>query len=221
VVEEGAIIGERAHLQAQVFVGQGTVIGEDSWLMPGVCVSSQCVIGRRVRLQSGVIIGGDGFGYEFANGRHEKIPQVGSVVIEDDVEIGPNSAVDRARFSRTVIGEGTKIDNLVQVGHNVVVGRHCLLCAQVGIAGSTTVGDYVVVAGQAGLGGHITIGKGSKVGGQAGVTNNLAPGSFVIGNPCLPFQLDRRINVLRSRLPDLFKRVEALERQLKESQGET
>lgn len=215
VVEDGAVIGERVHLQAQVFVGRNVTVGEDSWLMPGVIVSAECEVGRRVRLQPGVVVGSDGFGYEFVNGRHEKVPQVGTVVIGDDVEIGANSTLDRARFSRTHIGEGTKIDNLVQIGHNVLVGKHCILCAQVGISGSSTLEDYVVLAGQTGVSGHLTVGKGSKVGGQAGIASDLPPGSYVTGTPCLNYHLERRIHVLKQRLPDLFKRVEQLEEQLK------
>lgn len=211
VIESGAVIGDRVHLQSQVFVGRGARIGDDSWLMPGVVLAAECAVGRRVRLQPGVIIGSDGFGYEFIQGRHEKVPQVGIVDVGDDVEIGANSTIDRARFSRTHIGEGTKIDNLVQVAHNVTIGRHCLLCAQVGISGSTTIGDYVVLGGQAGVAGHLTIGKGAKIGGGAGVTQDIDPGAFVNGNPAIPLQLERRIAVLKQRLPELFKRVDALE----------
>lgn len=214
VVEAGAIVGSLAHLQAQVFVGRNARVGDDSWLMPGVVVAAECEIGRRVRLQPGVIIGSDGFGYEFVNGRHAKVPQIGIVAIGDDVEIGANSTLDRARFSRTVVGEGTKIDNLVQVAHNVSIGRHCLLCSQVGISGSTTLGDFVVLGGQAGTSGHLKIGSGVKAGGRAGITTDVKPGSFVNGNPAIPYMLERRIVVLQHRLPDLFKRVEALELQL-------
>ena len=211
VVEAGARLGERVHLQAQVFVGRGAVLGDDCWLMPGSIVAAECILGDRVRLQPGVVVGADGFGYEFNQGRHEKVPQVGTVVIGADVEIGANSTLDRARFSRTVVGEGTKIDNLVQVGHNVVIGRHCLVCAQAGISGSTTIEDFVIIGGQAGLAGHITIGRGAKIDGQTGVNADLAAGSFVKGSPCLPYQLEQRINVLRRKIPDLFKRVDALE----------
>lgn len=214
VIESGAVIHERAHLQAQVFVGRNAVIGEESWLMPGAIIATECQLGRRVQLQPGVVIGSDGFGYEFGGGRHVKVPQVGTVVIGDDVEIGANSTVDRARFSRTSIGEGTKIDNLVQVGHNVSIGRHCLLCAQVGISGSTKLGDYVVLGGQAGVAGHITIGNGVKAGGRAGLNADLAAGSVVNGNPAIPMMLERRITILTQRLPELFKRVGALEEQL-------
>ncbi len=214
VIEAGAVIGERVHVQAQVFVGRNAVVGDDSWLMPGVVVEAECEIGRRVRLQPGVVIGSDGFGYEFVQGRHEKVPQVGNVVIGDDVEIGANTTIDRARFSRTTIGEGTKIDNLVQIAHNVRIGRHCLICAQVGISGSATLEDCVVLGGQAGVAGHITIGKGVKAGGRAGLNADLAPGSFVTGNPAIPVMLDRRIAVLNQRLPELFRRVGTLEEQL-------
>ncbi|MDX2185429.1 MAG: UDP-3-O-(3-hydroxymyristoyl)glucosamine N-acyltransferase [Opitutaceae bacterium] len=214
VVEEGALIGPGVHLEAQVFVGRNAVIGEGSWLMPGVKVLAESVLGRRVRLQAGVVIGSDGFGYEFVNGRHEKVPQVGNVVIGDDVEIGANTTIDRARFSRTFVGEGTKIDNLVQIAHNVSIGKHVILCAQVGISGSTALHDYVIVGGQAGLAGHITVGTASKIDGQSGVNTDLAPKSFVKGSPCMPYNLEQRFNVLKRRLPDLFKRVGALEEKL-------
>jgi UDP-3-O-[3-hydroxymyristoyl] glucosamine N-acyltransferase len=214
IIESGAVIGERTHLQARAFIGRKALIGDDCWLMPGVTVTAECVLKNRVRLHAGVVVGSDGFGYEFVAGRHEKVPQVGNVVIEDDVEIGANSTLDRARFSQTVIGEGTKIDNLVQVAHNVVVGKHCLICAQAGISGSTTVEDFVVVGGQAGLAGHLTVGKGSKIDGQTGVNSDLDPGSFVKGSPCLPYTLEQRINVVRKRLPELFRRVDEIERRL-------
>jgi UDP-3-O-[3-hydroxymyristoyl] glucosamine N-acyltransferase len=211
VIEEGAVVGERTHLQAQAFIGRNARVGNDCWFMPRVTLATECIVKDRVRLQPGVVIGSDGFGYEFVQGRHEKVPQVGNVVIENDVEIGSNSTFDRARFSRTVVGEGTKIDNLVMVAHNVVIGRHCMICAQVGISGSTTIEDYVVLGGQAGIAGHLTIGKGSKADGQTGVNSDLPPGSFVKGSPCMPYNFEQRFNVLKKKLPDLFKRVDALE----------
>jgi UDP-3-O-[3-hydroxymyristoyl] glucosamine N-acyltransferase len=210
VVEAGAVIGERVHLQAQVFVGRDVEVAADAWLMPGVTVATDCRIGERVRLQPGVIIGSDGFGYEFVDGRHVKVPQVGNVVIEADVEIGANSTIDRARFSHTIIGEGTKIDNLVQIGHNVRIGQHCILCALVGIAGSTTLEDYVVFGGQAGAAGHITIGRGSRIGGRGGVTGDAPAGSNLMGTPAIPYLLERRLTVLHRRLPELFRQVETL-----------
>ena len=214
IVETVAKIGERTHLQARAFIGRGAQIGDDCWLMPGVTVTAECVVKNRVRLHAGVVVGSDGFGYEFIAGRQEKVPQVGNVFIENDVEIGANSTLDRARFSQTVIGEGTKIDNLVQIAHNVVIGKHCLICSQVGISGSTTLEDYVVLGGQAGVAGHLTIGKGAKADGQTGINSDVDPGAFLKGSPCLPYNLEQRINVLRKRLPDLFRRVDEIERQL-------
>lgn len=210
VIEAGAVIGERVHLQAQVFVGRNAVVGDDGWVMPGCVIETECSLGKRVRLHPGVVIGSDGFGYEFADGRHEKVPQVGTVVVGDDVEIGANSTLDRARFSRTVIGEGTKIDNLVQIAHNVLIGRHCIICAQVGISGTTKIEDYVVLGGQAGVAGHLTIGRGAKIGAQSGVSSPIPAGSFVNGTPAYSFQLERRVVVLQRRLPELFKRVDAI-----------
>lgn len=210
IVEAGAHIGERVHLEAQVFVGRGAVIGDECWLMPGTRVATACELRERVRLQPGVVIGSDGFGYEFVGGRHAKLPQVGSVLIEADVEIGANTTVDRARFSRTIVGEGTKVDNLVQIAHNVIIGKHCLICAQVGISGSTTVEDFVVLAGQVGVGGHIRIGRGAKVGGQAGVTSDVEAGAYLNGTPAMPYSLERRVAVLQRRLPDLFRQVDQL-----------
>lgn len=212
VVQEGAVLGAGAVLHGLVFVGRNSVVGDNSWLMAGVVLAPDVVLGQRVRLHANVVVGGDGFGYEFTAGRHEKIPQVGQVVVEDDVEIGAGTTIDRARFARTVIGEGTKIDNLVQIGHNVVIGRHCILCAQVGLAGSTTIEDYVVLAGQVGVAGHLTIGKGAKVGGQAGITTDVPAGSYLNGTPAIPYMLERRIAVLQQRLPDLFRRVDMMEK---------
>lgn len=211
VVEAGAVIGERAYLQAQVFVGRNARVGEDCWLMPGTILATECVLGQRVRLQAGVVVGSDGFGYEFVKGRHEKVPQVGQVVIGDDVEIGANTTIDRARFSFTSVGEGTKIDNLVQIAHNVVIGKFCMICAQVGISGSTILEDYVVLGGQAGIAGHLRVGKGVKAGGRAAITADVSAGAFVNGNPAIPYLLERRLVILNHRLPDLFKRVDALE----------
>jgi UDP-3-O-[3-hydroxymyristoyl] glucosamine N-acyltransferase len=216
VVEDGARVGAGTVLQGSIYVGREARIGAGCFLMPGVVIADGCVLGNRVRLQPGVVIGSDGFGYEFVKGRHEKIPQIGIVVIEDDVEIGANSTLDRARFSRTVVGEGTKIDNLVQIAHNVVIGKHVILCSQVGISGSTTLEDYVVLGGQAGVGGHITLGKGTKAGGQTGIAYDTPPNSYLNGTPAIPYMLERRLQVLHQRLPDLFKRVETLEKKAQE-----
>jgi len=215
VIEAGAVIGERTHLQATVFVGRNARVGDEGWFMPGVVIAPECVIGHRVRLQPGAVIGSDGFGYEFVNGRHQKVPQVGYVQIGDDVEVGANTTIDRARFSRTVIGDGTKIDNLVQIAHNVVIGRHCVVVAQTGISGSTTLQDYVVLGGQVGVGGHLTLAQGTKVGAQSGVNGDTEPGSFLNGTPALNYTLERKLVVLYRRLPEVFKRIDELERHLR------
>ncbi len=211
VIEAGAQIGPGAVLEAQAYVGREARVGPDCWLMPQAAVMDYCVLGRRVRLHSGVVIGSDGFGYDTNKGVHEKIPQIGRAVVEDDVEIGANTTVDRARFNETRIGEGTKIDNLVQIAHNVVIGKHCLITAQVGIAGSTTLGDYVVIGGQAGLTGHIHIGSQAMIGAQAGVTHDLEAKSYVRDSPAMPYMIAQKVHVLKSRLPELFKRVSTLE----------
>jgi len=217
VIESGAVVGERARIEAQCFIGRGARIGDDCWLMPGARIATECVLHDRVRLHSNVVVGADGFGYEFVAGRHEKVPQVGNVIIHNDVEIGAGTTIDRARFSRTEIGEGTKIDNLVQIAHNVVIGKHCLVCGQAGISGSTVLEDYVVLAGQVGLAGHLRIGKAAKVTAQAGIQADIAPGATIKGTPGTPYMLEQRINILRLRLPELFERVGKLEKLLEKS----
>jgi len=220
VVEAGARIGEGTVLQGSAFVGARATIGPDCWLGARTVVAQDCVLGARVRLQPGAVIGSDGFGYDTVNGRHEKIPQIGNVVLGDDVEIGANTTIDRARFSRTTIGEGTKVDNLVQIAHNCTVGRHCIVVAQVGIAGSTTLGDYIVLGGQVGVAGHLDIGSFTQVGAQSGLNRSLPPKSVVSGTNALPLLLDQKFQVLRGRIPELFKRVDRLEAQLRATPAE-
>lgn len=211
VIEADVNIGPRSWLEAGVFVGRAARVGADCRCGPSAKILAECVAGDRVILHSGAVIGSDGFGYETTGGKHEKLPQVGNVVLHDDVEVGANSTIDRARFSSTVIGEGTKIDNLVQIGHNVIIGRHCILCAQAGLAGTATLEDYVVLGGQAGTAGHLTIGRGSMLSGRTAVFSDLPPGSKVKGDPPLAVNVALRINALKKRLPELFKRVDALE----------
>jgi len=218
-VAAGARIGEGVVLSHQVSVGREATVGEGSWIMPQVVIADFCEIGKRVRLHSGAIIGADGFGYETSGGRHHKVPQIGTVVIEDDVEIGANTTIDRARFHETRIGEGTKIDNQVQVGHNVRIGKHCLIVSQVGISGSVVLEDYVVIGGQSGIVGHITIGKGSQIAAQSGVSKDVAPGSVLRGSPALEIGLASRIMAAQRRLPELFKRFQSLESQLRKPTG--
>lgn len=211
VIEAGAVIEGGARLDANAYIGAHVHVGRDCWLKANVSVMDYCILHDRVILHAGVVVGSDGFGYETVEGRHEKVPQVGNVVIENDVEIGANTTLDRARFKSTVIGEGTKIDNLVQIAHNVIVGKHCFIVSQAGISGSTTIGDYCVIAGQAGITGHLNLGKGTVVGAQCGLHYNTEPGSYHRGTPGNPGVLANKIDVLRKRLPDLFKRVASLE----------
>ncbi|MFN0077483.1 MAG: UDP-3-O-(3-hydroxymyristoyl)glucosamine N-acyltransferase [Prosthecobacter sp.] len=217
VIEAGVELGDEVEIGAGCFVGRNVKIGKGSKLYPNATVHAECILGERVFVHSGTVIGADGFGYEFGEGRHRKVRQAGIVQIDNDVEVGAGTTVDRARFGRTWIGEGTKIDNLVQIAHNVVLGRHCILCAQVGISGSTTLEDYVIMGGQSGAGGHITIAKGTKAGGRAGLTADTEPGAYVNGNPAMPYMLERRLQVLYRRLPDLFKRLDDVEKRLAQS----
>ncbi len=216
VIEAGAVIGERSVIGSGSHVGRGARIGSDCVLHPNVVLRERCVLGDRVILHSGVVIGSDGFGYDTRGGRHHKIPQIGNVVVENDVEIGANTTVDRARFGRTVIGEGTKIDNLVMIAHNVVIGKHCIICAQVGIAGSAEIGNYVILAGQAGIVGHIRIGDGTIIAAQSGVSNDIEPKSQVVGSPPRPIGTWKRTVVRIDRLGELYDRVRKLEKQLGE-----
>lgn len=215
IISEGAKIGARTHLEASAFIGCHAIIGEDCWLKPQVTVGDYCEVGHRVRLHVGVVVGSDGFGYETIDGIHQKVPQIGNVVIEDDVEIGANSTIDRARFSSTRIGAGTKIDNLVQIGHNVETGKGCIIVAQTGIGGSTVLEDYVVTAGQAGVAGHLKLAQGTVVAAKSGIHSDTKPGQVLFGIPAIDAKTAHRVEVFKKRLPDLFKRVAKLEDQLK------
>jgi len=211
VIESGARVGARSVLMAGCYVGNQAAVGEDSLLYPGVTLREECTVGSRCILHTGVVIGADGFGFAFDAGRYHKVPQVGNVLIGDDVEIGANTTIDRATTDSTRVGDGTKIDNLVQIGHNVVIGRHCIIVAQVGISGSTELEDYVVVGGQAGLNGHIRIGRGAQIGAQSGVPRSVPPGEIVTGYPAVPQSLFKRISAYMQKLPQLFQRAKALE----------
>ena len=220
VVEEGARIGDRTVIYAGCYVGRNARVGNDCLIYPNVSIRERVEIGHRVIIHSGTVIGSDGFGFATVKGTHHKIPQVGSVVIEDDVEIGAGVTIDRARFGKTVVGKGTKIDNLVQIAHNVVLGSNCIVVAQTGISGSTTLGNNVVLAGQSGIVGHITIGDNVMVGAQSGVTKSIPPNSSVWGYPAKPLAKAKRVNAGLQRLPELYRRVETLEERLREMEGE-
>ena len=211
VIEKNARLGARCVIQPHSFIGQESSLGDGCHLHPHVSVRERCRIGNRVILHAGVVIGADGFGYEFQNGCQQKIPQTGTVQIDDDVEIGANSAVDRARFGRTWIQRGTKIDNLVQIGHNVTIGEHCILCAQVGISGSTRIGNYVTLAGKVGLSGHIEIGDKVMIGAMSGLAKNVPPETIMFGAPAQPIREYKENYALLKNIRKLYARVKALE----------
>ena len=215
VIGAGATIGDRTVVYPNVTIGPGVRIGDDCVVHANVSIRERVSIGHRVIVQDGVVLGGDGYGFvRRGDGTHEKIPQVADVVIEDDVEIGANTTVDRPAVGETRIKAGAKIDNLVQIAHGVTIGRNALMAAQVGISGSTTIGDDVIFGGQVGVGGHLTIGKGAIAVGQSGVTNSLEPGARVAGYPAIDNQTWRRASVLFKHLPELKKRIDALEAEI-------
>jgi UDP-3-O-[3-hydroxymyristoyl] glucosamine N-acyltransferase len=215
-VEAGAVVGARTVLCAGSYVGRDAVLGEDCYLHPNAAVLERCAIGARCILQAGAVVGSDGFGYVWDGSRHRKIPQKGIARIEDDVEIGANAAIDRATLGETVIGRGTKIDNLVQVGHNVVVGEDSLVCGQAGIAGSCRLGRRVTLAGQAGIGDHATIEDGATVTAQGGVVSRgvVPPGAVFSGMPAAPHREFLKSAALVARLPELARRLEHVEKEL-------
>jgi UDP-3-O-[3-hydroxymyristoyl] glucosamine N-acyltransferase len=220
VISEGATIGRAVVLDSHVHIGRSAKIGDESHVFPRVTISDYCEIGCRNRLLSGSVIGSDGYGYEFFDGAHQRVPQIGNVVTEADVDIGANSTIDRARFGSTQIGAGTKIDNQVQIAHNVRIGKCCLVVAQVGVSGSTILGDGVVVGGQAGIAGHLQVGAGAMIAGGTAVLSDIEAKSKVRGYPAMPMMLFNRMAVLQRKLPDLFKRFDQLEKRVKSADND-
>lgn len=215
VIGKGAQVGSGSVICGGAYIGPDVRIGRDCLIHPNVSVLWGSLLGDRVIIHSGTVIGSDGFGYATIEGVHHKIPQVGIVVVEDDVEIGANVTVDRARFDRTVIGRGTKIDNLVQIAHNVIIGENSILVAQVAISGSTRIGNHVTLAGQVGVVGHIEIGDGNIVAAQSGVSKDLPPGKEVWwGTPVQPIQKWKKMQAMVRRLPDLNEKVKLLEKRI-------
>jgi UDP-3-O-[3-hydroxymyristoyl] glucosamine N-acyltransferase len=214
-VGDRCLIGDRVTLYPGVHVGEDAAVGEDSILYPNVSIYPGAVVGKRVILHSGVVIGSDGFGYVKEGKKNIKIPQVGTVEIEDDVELGANTTVDRATLGKTIVRRGTKIDNLVQVAHNVVIGEDSILCAQAGISGSTKIGSNVTLAGQVGVVDHVEIGDNVIVGAQAGVTHNLPGNQGYVGSPALPHREFLRSNAVFPKLPEMRKRFVDMEKRLK------
>jgi UDP-3-O-[3-hydroxymyristoyl] glucosamine N-acyltransferase len=217
VIDDGARIGARTIVHAHVTVGRLSAIGEDCVIHARVSIRERIRLGNRVVLQDGAVVGSDGFGFaRRPDGTHHKIPQIGAIVLEDDVEVGANTTIDRPAVGETRIGAGTKIDNLVQIAHGVTIGRNALLAAQVGVAGSVTIDDDVTLAGQVGVAGHIRLGKGVIATAQTGIPNSVPAGSFVSGYPAIPNRDWLRASAIFRRLPELKKRVAELERRIKE-----
>jgi len=218
----GCVVGERVRLGARSVlmggnhIGRDSMIGDDACLFPNVVIYARTQIGQRVTIHAGTVIGSDGYGYVLDEGRHRKMLQVGNVIIHDDVEIGANSAIDRAALGSTVIGQGTKIDNLVHVAHNVVLGRHCLVMGQVGFAGSTRLGDYCVIASQSGIAGHLKLGNQATVGAKSGVMRDIPDRGTVLGIPAAPDRQAKRQMIAVQQLPELIRRMRELENQVEQ-----
>jgi UDP-3-O-[3-hydroxymyristoyl] glucosamine N-acyltransferase len=213
VIESGTVIGDNTVIGAGSYVGHESMIGASCLIYPNVTIRERTRIGARVIIHSGAVIGADGFGFEFVDGHYQKIPQVGIVQIDDDAEIGANTTIDRARFGRTWIQEGVKIDNLVQIAHNVIIGKNSIIAAQTGISGSTRVGEKVMMAGQVGVIGHLTIGDNTIIAAQSGISKDL-PGGAWFGSPAVPLPEAKRQIAWTHRLGKLFDRVKAIEKKL-------
>ena len=220
VIGKGVSVGSGTTIGPGCVISQGAVIGEDCLFHANVSVREYSQIGNRVILQPGVVVGSDGYGFELVEGRHRKVPQVGIVEIGDDVEIGANTCIDRARFGKTVIGEGTKIDNLVQIAHNVEIGKHCLIVAQSGIAGSTRIGNYVTIAAQCGISGHLEIADHVLLAAKSGVLKSLTRAGAYMGTPARPMASEQKKMALVARLPKLVEEVRTQKKKLEELSGQ-
>jgi len=215
-IHPSARIGQGATIYPGVYIGPNVQLGRDCLLYPNVVIDEGCILGDRVTIHAGTVIGQDGFGYSTHKGEHHKIPQVGNVIIEDDVEIGSNCAIERAALGSTVIGKGTKIDGLVVIGHGSKIGPHGLLVAQVGIAGSVMIGHHVTMAGQVGVAGHLKIGDNVTIAAQSGVMADIPDQSVMIGAPAMPASHARRVYSIFTQLPEMMERLKKLEQQMEE-----
>ncbi len=220
VLEKGAVVGDGTIVGAGCLIGRDVVIGRDCVLHPGAVIRERCTLGNRVTLQPGCVIGSDGYGFDLVEGCHQKVPQVGIVEIQDDVEVGANSCLDRARFGRTIIGEGSKIDNLVQIAHNVKIGKHCLVVAQSGIAGSSKLGDYVTIAAQAGVAGHLDLADQAILAAQGGLLKNITNPGVYMGTPARPMKAEQRKMATVARLPKMREELRELKKKLEQHLSE-
>jgi UDP-3-O-[3-hydroxymyristoyl] glucosamine N-acyltransferase len=216
VIEDEVSLGDNSTVYSGTFIGHHTKVGNNALIYPNVTIRERVLIGKNVIIHSGTVIGSDGFGFVSVEGKHRKVPQVGIVEIGDDVEIGANVTIDRARFAKTMIGDGTKIDNLVQIAHNVIVGKNSLIIAQAGISGSTVIGSNVIIAGQAGLVGHIKIGDGAVLAAQAGVTKSVPENTVVSGYPARKHSTAIKVNACVQNLPKLYEEIKELKKKVEE-----
>ena len=214
ILGEQVRIGPRSVLHGLNYVGDACRLGEDVKLFPNVTLYPRTEVGNRVRIHAGTVVGSDGFGYVLDKGSHLKVPQIGNVILCDDVELGANVTVDRGALGPTIIGQGTKIDNLVQIAHNVTIGEHCIIVSQVGVSGSTKLGNYVILGGQVGLAGHLKIGNRVSVAAQSGVMHNIPDGETWLWTPAQPDRQAKRQMIALQQLPELIRRVKELEKQL-------
>jgi UDP-3-O-[3-hydroxymyristoyl] glucosamine N-acyltransferase len=214
VISQGAKIGRGTKIFPNVYVGDNVKIGSDCLIYPNVVIRENCILGDRVILQPGVVIGGDGFGFANVDGKNQKIPQIGNVIIGSDVEIGANTTVDRATTDSTRIGDGTKIDNLVQIAHKVILGKNCIVVALAAIAGSAKVGDNTIVGAQTGISGHLQIGSNAMISSQSAISNSVKDGEKVGGNPMAPLQHSIRIRATLRKLPEMYQDIRDIKKRL-------
>jgi UDP-3-O-[3-hydroxymyristoyl] glucosamine N-acyltransferase len=215
-VGENAKVGNGTRIYPHAYVGANVVIGKNTIIYSGAHIYPNCVVGDNCILHSGCVIGADGFGFSKENGAYHKIPQIGNVIIENDVEIGANTTIDRAVMGSTIIHQGVKLDNLIQIAHNCEIGENTAMAAQTGIAGSTKIGENCVLGGQVGIGGHITIGKNSQIGAQSGIISNTKEGSEIMGSPAYPVKNYFKSSIIIPKLPDMYRQLNALEKEIAE-----
>ena len=215
-VAENVKIGDETKIYPQTYLGENVTIGKNTIIYPGVRIYPGCVIGDNCIIHSGAVIGSDGFGFAFEDGVYKKIPQMGIVVIEDDVEIGANTTIDRAVMDATIIRKGVKLDNLIQIAHNVEVGENTAMAAQVGVSGSTKIGKNCMFGGQVGLGGHITVGDNANIGAQSGIISNIKPDAKIIGAPAIPVKDFFKSSVVFPKLPEMYKQLAQLQKEVEE-----
>lgn len=213
-IDNNAKIGNNVKVHPQVYIGESVSIGENTIIYPGVKIYPGCIIGSNCIIHAGAVIGSDGFGFAPENGSYKKIPQLGIVIIEDDVEIGANTTVDRAVMDATIIRKGVKLDNLIQIAHNVEVGENTVMAAQVGVSGSTKIGKHCMFGGQVGLGGHITVGDNANIGAQSGIISNVEDNAKILGAPAIPVRDFFRSSVIFSKLPEMYRQLDKLQKEL-------